>query len=417
MKRTLAFLIIFFPVVAGLAQSNPLDKKLEKAYSLANDGKITEADKYVTELLEKNPDYGTGWDLLAKIRYKEYKDAKLSDNLLSGNITVTTTGKDGKEVKSEDDSLAQSLMKLLNDIKPSKKAWSKYIYTMRKGTLLAPDAYECSSTLRIYFIDPEVDTAVSKKALNYFNKAEEEFQKKDYEKAMKHYQQAINAQPDFYKASLYLGDAHYFMGHYIQAIASFKDAIQKFPSLVEPRKYLIDAYAKERLYKDCLDASIEAMMVYPDHSLIDKLEDAVYMNEKKLAFTPVKRPVLPNTIDMDTMESNNTYYEEIKPAGPWTYYTKALGKISSYCNKEGLIEKPTSLTKSKYLEVYSWEEMLNNSQDPSLETARQMQKDGYLDCYVLVSCFHYDLYDQYSAFVKANKVKINEYYQKYMIPR
>jgi len=44
-----------------------------------------------------------------------------------------------------------------------------------------------------------------------------------------------------------------------------------------------------------------------------------------------------------------------------------------------------------------------------------MQKDGFLDCYVLVTCFHYDIYDQYLDFVTKNKDKVIEYYNKYLV--
>jgi hypothetical protein len=59
--------------------------------------------------------------------------------------------------------------------------------------------------------------------------------------------------------------------------------------------------------------------------------------------------------------------------------------------------------------------MLKNSTDPLLEEARKMQKDGYLDCYVLISCFHFDFYDQYADFVAKNREKVTEYYKKYIV--
>ena len=69
------------------------------------------------------------------------------------------------------------------------------------------------------------------------------------------------------------------------------------------------------------------------------------------------------------------------------------------------------------MELYSWEEMLKNSKDSSLDEARRMQKDGYLDCYVFVTCFHFDIYSQYLDFTKNNSNKIKEYYKKYIVAK
>jgi len=287
---------------------------------------------------------------------------------------------------------------------------------MRQATLVSIDAARSSQWLRVFFIDPEVDTAVSKKALKYFNDAEKEFEAKNYASAAKLYKRAVDEQPDFYKASLYMGDAFYFMGNYTEAIKSFKAAVEKFPNLLEPRKYLTDAYSKEHLFDKALEEAIHTMSVYPDVSMYMKLDDAAYLNNKTLGMKWIPRGVFPNRIVPD---SSDILYKDpnSKPAtAPWTYYQAALASVKDYCNDKGVIVKQNSLTESKYLEVYSWEQMLKNSSDPILDNAKQMQKDGYLDCYVLITCFHYDFYDQYTDFVSNNQKKIDEYYARYITP-
>src|SRR5690606_35572773 len=115
---------------------------------------------------------------------------------------------------------------------------------------------------------------VSSKAIKFFNKAEEEFKNKNYNKAGEYYQRAIEYQPDFYKALLYLGDTYYFMNNYIEAINKFKQCSEKYPHFLEPRKYLVDAYRKEGLYDKSYEEAIEAVLVYPDLSMFAKMEDA-----------------------------------------------------------------------------------------------------------------------------------------------
>jgi tetratricopeptide (TPR) repeat protein len=261
MKKNILLLSFMFTAFGLMAQSNKLDKKMEKAQDLVDKGKYNDADEYVVKILNDHPEYGSGWDYLRMIRYKEYKESKQSDNLFS-NMTITTTTKDknGKDVPGGD-SLTNALMDMLTKVKPSKVAFNKYIYTLRLGTLMADDAHNCSVYIRTNFIDTPVDTAVSKKALKYFNNAEEEFQKKNYDQAAKLYKRAIDEQPDFYKASLYLGDCYYAMDNYTDAITSFKAAMDRFPNLIEPRKYLVDAYLKDKFFSNALDECISSMKV------------------------------------------------------------------------------------------------------------------------------------------------------------
>lgn len=418
MKKTILLIAaICIHANAIFSQSNPLDKKMEKVYDLVDKEKYKDASVKLEKLLEENPEYGTGWDFLSKLRYKEYEDSKLIDGIFSGNMTVTT--KDEKGNKKENDSLSNALVDMISKISPSKRAFSKYIYTYRQALLTSNDAYHSSTLLRQQKIDPQIDTAVSKKALKYFNEAEQEFGKKNYEAAAKLYKRALEEQPDFFKAGMYLGDCFYFTKNYVNAIEAFKNSVNTFPTLLEPRKYLIDSYAKAGLYDKCIDECILALTVYPDLSVAVKMEDAAYYTDKKIDFKWTPRLVMPNKI-VDASESTiNEYKPEKLPTvkDPWTYYQKALENMKPNCNSKGIIITPNKLSDASYLEVYSWEEMLKNSTDPSLEQARKMQKDGFLDCYVLVTCFHYDFYDQYHDFVTKRKDKVLQYYKKYIVAK
>jgi tetratricopeptide (TPR) repeat protein len=418
MKKTLLLIAaICIQAISLFSQSNPLDKKMEKVYALVEKEKYKDATENLEKLLEDNPEFGKGWDFLSKLRYKDYEDSKLIDGLFSGKMTVTTKDKDGK--KTDNDSMSNAIVDMISKISPSKRAYSKYIYTFRQALLTSDDAYHSSTILRQKKIDPETDTAVSKKALKYYNSAEGEFGKKNYEEAAKLYKRAIEEQPDFFKASLYMGDCFYFTGNYVNAAEAFRASVKTFPNLLEPRKYLIDTYGKQKLYDKCVEECIDAMFVYPDLSISEKMRDALYFLDKKLDFTWTPRAVMPNKI-VDTTQSSLNEYKPEKPKtvnAPWTFYQKALDSMKPNCNTKGVITTPNKLSDAGYLEVYSWEEMLKNSTDPSLEQARKMQKDGFLDCYVLVTCFHYDFYDQYHDFVTKRKDKVMQYYKKYIVSK
>ena len=414
MKTILALISILFLVyIDGYSQSNKLDKKLEKAYSLIKKDKLDDAADYINDLLKENPSYGDGWDLLVKIRMKQYENAKSTDVLSGTNFTITTKTKDGKDVKPGDDSLAVALAEMMTALSPSKVARKKYIDEARRATLYCNEAYFASYILRTIFVDPEIDTNVNKKALKYFNEAETEFQNKNYENAAQLYIRAIDKQPDFYKASLYLGDAYYFMGIYDKALKYFSEAVNKFPNMLEPRKYLIDTYAKLKLFNQSADEAIKALIVYPDLSVTEKLTDALYLSNKKLKINWTARGCFPNKVNAkEKIQKKNDSNIEIKE--PWVQYKNALEKVKDVTDSKGIITKDNKITQTRYLELYSWEQMLINSNDSILKEARSMQKDGYLDCYVFITCFHIDIYDQYFDFATKNKEKITQYFKKYI---
>lgn len=418
MKILYALVILFAGSALALAQSNPLEKKMKKAYALVEKEKYEEAGKCVEDILEDDPKYGDGWDYLVKIRYKQYSDSKKMDVLTKGNIVVTTKDENGKEVKAEDDTLGQKLMELLNGISPSEMAYNRFDYTLRKATLVSDEALYCSQVIRNLYIDDEKDTAVGRKALKYFNEAEEEFAKKNYNEAAKYYKKALEEHPDFYKAALYMGDCFYYVGNYIEAIKSFKAAVEKFPNDLEARKYLIDAYAKERLYDNALEEMINSFTVYPDASIeFAKLEDVLDFTDKKLSVHWIPRGTFPGHMPKKVSLNEYKPEKESKLKDPWTFYEEAITKIVPYCDKNGLITKPCDFSQAKYMEVYAWEEMLKNSKDPVLDGARKAQKDGYLDCYALVMCYHYDFYDQYRDFSTKNGARIKEFYRKYIVAK
>lgn len=421
MKRSVVLLLVALLVCPHIivAQSNPLEKKLETAQKLFNEGSYEKADEYLVKLLDKNPDFGAGWDMLVSVRGAEYEQARKNPaNRMQ--VTVSTKNKDGSPGDKAADSMGQRLADMINAMSPTKMAWSKFMYTMRKGLLQSQDAYRSSMMWRKLNVDVDVDSNVSRKALKFYEKAEEEYEAKNYHSAALLYRRAIDEQPDFYKAKLYLGDALYASENYADAMVSFKEGVRQFPDQLEPHKYLTDAYAKSKLYDQSLEEAINTMSVYPDVSMLSKLDDAAYLNNKKIDIKWTPRAVFPNKMavkEEGALPDLNVYSEKEdkeKPSEPWNYYVAALEKAKPYTNAKGIITNSAQLGGAKYLEVYSWQEMLKASKDPILDEARRMQAAGYLDCYVLVSCYHPDIYDQYRHFAAANKEKISRYYHAFL---
>lgn len=405
-KRIILHLAILFMPLLGFSQNEDIEKRMDKVNTLISKNKVDKAAEKLEDILDDYSTYGAGWDLLSKIRYSQWDRSKKNDS--GGQVVVTVEGKDNDE---ETTKMASDLAEMLNGISPAKIAYNKYINTLRKATLFSNDSYYSSILLRSDRVKVDVDTNLNKKAIMLFNKGEISFQNKNFQEAAENYQKAIDVQPNFYKARLYLGDSYYYKRDYVKAIQKFNEAKEAFPRMLEPRKYLVDAYAKEELYQKCQEEAIATFTIYPDGSMKQKLADIVTINKKTLDIKWTQRKCYPNKI-----KNNNkfTFSEETIESNEWSAYKAAKGKIKEYCNVQGIIEKKNDVTTLKYLELYSWEELLKNDKSPELDEARKMQELGYLDCYVFVTCFHQDLYDQYLDFSINNSDKIIEYFNTFI---
>src|ERR1700744_2372474 len=210
-------------------------KKVDKAEEYYEKGEYAKSDEILQKITEEYPWSGRTWDKLAKTRFAIYLQQKEYDKLLGGNMTVTVKDKDGKEKKGGD-SLATALMNMLQEVKPSKKAFNSFINSCREGTRCAENAEFCSIYLRMNFIDEATDENVSDSAYNEFALAENAFAKNNYSDAVDHYKKAVAIDSTYFKARLYLGDAYYGNKQYTGAIKYFKEATKIKPNQQEAWK-------------------------------------------------------------------------------------------------------------------------------------------------------------------------------------
>ncbi len=287
--------------------------------------------------------------------------------------------------------------------------FNQILNTGRVSTCVYRWAHYPAMLIRMNHVDGPIKNPAPA-AVKQFNLAEKEFQQRNFTAAANLYKKAIEIDSSYYKAKLYLGDVYYATKYYNLAIPEFKAAVATRPDLVEPRKYLIDALMESSQYDIAYDECVEAMMVYPDLSLLDKIESTVHkQGNSKYDLHWIARGVFPNKLK-PVKEEKDDLPLKLANSEHWKYYAEALDKVKSYADDKGVLST-NSLTKEKYLEVYSWNYMLSKSNAPDLEFARKMKEKGYLDCYVMLSNFHYDILDQYKDFVANNRDKIKGYFE------
>jgi tetratricopeptide (TPR) repeat protein len=271
------------------------------------------------------------------------------------------------------------------------------------ATLYCKDQELASMYLRSHLVDFNPDTAVSESAKKAFNEGEEAFREEKFDQAIRGYKRAAKEDSTYYKAVLYVGDSYFNDKEYDQALPWYKKAVGMQPKLLEGWKYLTDVYIKLHRYQEAYDACVEGILVYPDVGMFIKLADICERMDKKFDQRWMSRMMYPNQVDVQ---------QPGEMTGPWKYYREAKTQVKA--EESGILKKEEEGT--KYLEVYSWKQMLKKAgNDDDLSYAKQMEKDGYLDCYVFISMFHYAFYDQYVDFSANNRERIKTYIKTYLV--
>lgn len=393
MKVTALFLTVLMSAT-GFAQISKKDEKaINKSLALYEKREYEKAIKKLEPALNNNLDNRKIWEMELEYQFRKYNQPsemmqqmmELFGNMTDENgnpinLSFTISGGDASE-------LIQSCAKCM-----------RYIENM-------PTAY---IYYRKYGIDPKVDTAVIKAAVDEFNTAEKEFSDKNYAKAILFYKKALDIDSSYYRATLYLGDTYYADEKYESAVEYYKTAAEMQPELLEPLKYLTDAYLKLNDSKNALKYSTEGIVTFPDSDMFRRMKEAAYLEDKKFERNWIQRPY----------EVNKMYQSPKEIAAeesPWKYYQEALKKIEPYCDSSGIIIKDNDLTNFKHLEVYAWDYMLKNSDDDMLEPARKAKKAGYLNEYVFISVFHPDFWEQYKDYRNNNQQKMTDYLTLYLL--
>jgi len=388
MKHIIFFVLILF-VTPAFGQTNP---KMEKAVKTFNSGEIDKGISMMEKLTVKDPS-DDNWNVLIDMYYYRYEYAKKNEVSAVSAAIGESLGVKSKHVAYTS----------------SRQCFADLIARCREAGL-ASQSSRASQLLRNYFVDYAPDTAVSEAAQKEFDTAEKYFSKKDFNKSKLYYEKALALQPDFYKAIIYIGDSYWYLENMDSAIYYFRKGIEMNPDLLEPRKYLVDALGFSKRDEEAVHECIEAICIYPDQSMFIKYSDLIERKGKKFDQKWMKRG----------SEINSIAWAETKTKDPvWSIYQDAENDIKLYCDSNGVITKSNALTTSKYLEVYCWEKMLKDSKKLPAEFAfaKEMAEKGYLDCYVFLSVFHFDLYDQYVDFVKNNRDRIKTYIEEYLVER
>lgn len=389
MRKIFFAFFLFFLVADVSAQLSAGDsKQVDKSLKLFNKGKYDKAIATLTKVQASNMQNDELWEYRVQMEYVRYSN-QLGKDLATAEKKYTNRNEQNNFLNSAKSSGYEIEM----------------LAACSRATLYCEKQEYASMIIRIFMVD-KGEGKPDKDAKEEYDKGEQKFGAEDFNGAIRCYKKAIEIDSTYYKATLYLGDAYFMNEDFDLALVWYKKACEMRPNLLEPRKYLTDAYIKQKNWKLAYDACIEGIAVYPDVGMFIKLDAICEKLGKTLDRHWVARMNYPN--------SNNGVQDPIETS-PWSFYRQAKTEIKSYCNQDGIITEETEKTKSKFMEVYSWEFMLEKGQGSELAFARKMNEAGFLDCYVFISLYHISVHEQFSKWSEDNKARVKTYIDTYLV--
>ncbi|WP_066755893.1 tetratricopeptide repeat protein [Crocinitomix algicola] len=392
-KRILSLCIAIITVFTLSAQDSRDSKKIKKCWKVyhkkgVNAGLTRLKDYMATQI--KNTPYAH--ESLIVMEYEKY--LKIKEAGLEGYVNNKKAGKLD-----------------INAILKGNEQESDLIAACRRGTIEATSPTG-DRIIHSLLVHEDPDTLISEKAKLYFEEGKTFFEKQDYELAKMNFIKALQEDSNYYKPLLYLGESMAFEDNADSAFVYYQLARKLKPNMLEPRIYIINYLTEKGLYYRAKKESLEALTIYPGFNMKYKLNGILdvenkYMNERRITRTFYSNSV--------TREPQN----DLSNMQIWRDYRLAREMAVSYCSKDGIISDNEKI-EDHYLEVYSYRYMLNKNQHDLpefLHFADKMKEEGFLEPYVFISQFHFDLYPQFKHYmsIEENRNKAIEYIEKYVI--
>lgn len=378
-----------------------------------NDGKIVFRGKDPIKWSGLNRSDDLSSDEKPRKRRKDVEETEPTDATVTIDSSILRQP-DGEEKfyswsQKEEKMRAQALSKRLKELSdlaliPYEPYKHDFIQNCRLATLKLFNVDSASAYLRQFLVDKsDQDYPVPDEVKNFYEQGLEELAGANPALAAPLFEKALAIYPTHYMGMLKLGDAYYIMNRDTAAIRLYKKASELNPIRPEAWEKLSMSLYQRGMYEEAAASIIEAIIAYPQQHYFTILKRIVQKTAADFNLQWIPREVYPLT--------TAHVWEEIiaDDKSPWWYYQAAKQDVYSYFDSLGML-KPNDKTKEKYLEMYAWKNMLKNSSRKQFQFARAMDKLGYLDCYVFISLFHQDLYDQFADFSVNNMARIKEYF-------
>ena len=261
-----------------------------------------------------------------------------------------------------------------------------------------------------------------------FSRAEKAFSSGDLPGAVKLYAEAFAADPKLYGAPLYAGDSEFKLGHYAEANAWYAKAVAINPDHETAYRYWGDSLMKMGDASAARDKFILAIVAEPyQRSPRIGLKQWADANHMRLVPPPVTLPARPTSggkgkngksqihINLDpramTSEASSAVLSYSMAAALWQgeKFQKTFPNEKQY--RHSLAEEVDAIQAS--LAVLKEQKVDPDKLDASWRTLLQLDKDGMLECWILLDHPDQDIAQDYVAFRAAHRDLLRAYIARY----
>jgi tetratricopeptide (TPR) repeat protein len=274
---------------------------------------------------------------------------------------------------------------------------------------------------------PSIESAVRQKSpgAESMLKAQKAFSNGNLKKALALYKEASEADPKLYAAALFAGDTEYKMKNYDEAGTWFAKAIAINPDRETAYRYWGDTLTHKGNQKAAQSKFVDAVIAEPYTKApwvgLQQWADA---SHARLASPPI---TLPKQAVPDEKGNVNVSVDPSSTGSPalgaWLVYSTQTMMWRStefrkhYPNetvyRHSLAEQAESLR--SVIAVVKEQKIPEDKLDPTLKSLIALDKDGMLECWILLNGADQGIAQDYAAYRATHRELLHAYVDKYVI--
>ncbi len=241
---------------------------LAVGWEASEQGNLEEAERIANQVLAGDAYAAEAWALRGQVHSQRYEnEAGIADLEQARKLGYETT------------KLLENLLELYTR-QCTVEGWEEYENCLEQARSVCrrlleidPENFLAKDFLSV--LDAQVNWGghieeADPAAVEHYTQAEKYFAQGLLEQAIAEYKAAIEIDPRFSKAYLYLGDAYYVQAKYMEALPWFEQAVHIEPGLIQGWAFLGDAYWHLGLVEHAREAYRRALFLFPDYGTARK---------------------------------------------------------------------------------------------------------------------------------------------------
>jgi tetratricopeptide (TPR) repeat protein len=341
--------------------------------------------------------------------YEDLHQQRPEDNVFRERLAMSLMAKAGTEAPADATATKERARKLLLEAKASGDN-SNLLQIMLERLSMPTSAVATKST---------------SPGAGALQKAEKAFSSGDLKGALGFYQDASEADPKLYEAPLFAGDTEYKLKNYDEAGRWYAKAIAINPDRETAYRYWGDALMRKGDQKEARNKFIDAIIGEPYSKApwigLKQWADATHA---QLVSPPITLPKVPVpdakgnmniTVDASTLGSSTSSAWLMYSISPvvWqkTEFKKHYPNETVY--RHSLAEEAESLR--SVISVIKEQKIPDSKLDATLKSLIALDKDGMLECWILLSGPDQGTAQDYVAYRATHRPLLHAYIEKYVI--